>query len=148
MSLELNKAQIEELKESFMTFDKNGDGSISKEELKDALRLFGQNVTDRQVEEMINSVDNDGNGTIEFPEFTQLMGKHIRTNDTEVELKSAFNFFDLNGDGYITAAELDMVMRRLGEKTSIEEINDIINEGDKDGDGRISYVDFLEIMKS
>ena len=148
MSLELTKTQIEELKESFMTFDKNGDGSISKEELKDALRLFGQNVTDRQVEEMINSVDNDGNGTIEFPEFTQLMGKHIRTNDTEVELKSAFNFFDLNGDGYITAAELDMVMRRLGEKTSIEEINDIINEGDKDGDGRISYVDFLEIMKS
>ncbi len=146
--MQMTKEQLEELKESFLLFDKNGDGSISKDELKEALRLFGQKPTDAQVQEMINNADKDGSGTIEFPEFVLLMGKHLKDKDSEVELKSAFNFFDLDGDGYITASELRSVMIKLGEKMTDEEIDDIIHEGDKDGDSQLSYQDFLEIMEA
>lgn len=147
-AMQMTKEQLEELKESFLLFDKNGDGSISKDELKEALRLFGQKPTDAQVQEMINNADKDGSGTIEFPEFVLLMGKHLKDKDSEVELKSAFNFFDLDGDGYITASELRSVMIKLGEKMTDEEIDDIIHEGDKDGDSQLSYQDFLEIMEA
>ena len=148
MSTQLTKEQIAELKETFVLFDKNGDGSISKDEFKEALRLFGQKPTDMQLQEMINSVDKDGSGAIEFSEFTILMGKHLKEKDSEVELKAAFNFFDIDRDGFITAPELRVVLRKLGEKMTDEEIDDIVKEGDKDGDGRINYQEFLDIMES
>ena len=148
MTNDLTTEHIEELKELFITFDKNGDQSISRDELKEAFRLFGQNMTDKQILDLINSVDKDGNGSIEFPEFIVLMGKYVTKVDTEAELKAAFNFFDLNGDGYISASDLSQIMKRVGEKMTDNEICDIIIEGDKDGDNQLSYSDFLGIMKS
>ena len=55
---------------------------------------------------MINEVDADGNGTIDFPEFLTMMARKMRDTDTEDEIKEAFKVFDKDGNGYISAAEL------------------------------------------
>lgn len=47
--------------------------------------------------------------------------------------------FDKNNDGLITASELRRVMMNLGEKLTEAEVEDMIKEGDKDGDGKINY---------
>lgn len=47
--------------------------------------------------------------------------------------------FDRNGDGYISAPELRLVMTNLGEKLTDEEVDDMIREADLDGDGVVSY---------
>lgn len=47
--------------------------------------------------------------------------------------------FDRNGDGYISAPELRLVMTNLGEKLTDEEVEDMIREADLDGDGVVSY---------
>jgi calmodulin len=55
---------------------------------------------------MINEVDADGNGTIDFPEFLTMMARKMRDTDSEEEIKEAFKVFDKDGNGYISAAEL------------------------------------------
>ena len=52
---------------------------------------------------MINEVDADGNGTIDFPEFLSLMARKMKYTDTEKELVEAFKIFDRNGNGVISA---------------------------------------------
>lgn len=47
--------------------------------------------------------------------------------------------FDRNGDGFISAPELRLVMTNLGEKLTDEEVDDMIREADLDGDGVVSY---------
>ena len=58
---------------------------------------------------MINEVDSDGNGTIDFPEFLTMMARKMKDTDTEEEIREAFRVFDKDGNGFISAAELRYV---------------------------------------
>lgn len=68
-----------------------------------------------------------------------LMSRKAKETDREEELREAFRVFDRNGDGYISAPELRLVMTNLGEKLTDEEVEDMIKEADLDGDGVVSY---------
>jgi hypothetical protein len=81
------------------------------------MRSLGQNPTEAELQDMINEVDADGNGTIDFPEFLTMMARKMRDTDSEEEIKEAFKVFDKDGNGYISAAELRHVMTNLGEWT-------------------------------
>ena len=48
--------------------------------------ILDQNPTEAQLQDMINGVDADGNGTIDFPEFSSLMARKMKDADTEEEL--------------------------------------------------------------
>ena len=94
---------------------------------------------------MINEVDADGNGTIDFPEFLNLMARKMKDTDSEEELKEAFKVFDKDGNEFISAAELRHVMTNLGEKLTDEEVDEI-READVDGDGQVNYDEFVKMM--
>jgi calmodulin len=87
------------------------------------MRSLGQNPTVSELQDMINEVDIDGNGTIDFPEFLTMMAKKMQDTDTEEEIREAFKVFDKDGNGFISAAELRHVMTSLGEKLTDEEVN-------------------------
>ena len=95
---------------------------------------------------MIHEVDADGNGTVEFPEFLELMGKKMKDTDTEEELVEAFKVFDRDGNGLITFIELRKVMTLLGEKLTDADLQEMIHEADVDGDGGINYTEFVRMM--
>ena len=114
---------------------------------------------------MINEVDADGNGTIDFPEFLTMMARKMKDTDSEEEIREAFRVFDKDGNGYISAAELryefelplcgssgDLyfrhVMTNLGEKLTDEEVDEMIREADIDGDGQVNYEEFVTMMTS
>ena len=90
MADQLTEEQIAEFKEAFSLFDKDGDGTITTKELGTVMRSLGQNPTEAELQDMINEVDADGNGTIDFPEFLSLMARKMKDTDTEEELIEAF----------------------------------------------------------
>ncbi|KAF9345907.1 hypothetical protein BGX34_004370, partial [Mortierella sp. NVP85] len=118
---------------AFSLFDKDGDGCITTKELGSVMRSLGQNPTDSELQDMINEVDADGNGIIDFPEFLTMMARKMRDTDSEEEIKEAFKVFDKDGNGYISPAELRHVMTNLGEKLTDGELDQMIREADVDG---------------
>merc|ERR1711933_193744 len=90
-------------------------------------------------QDMINEVDADGNGTIDFPEFLTMMARKMKDTDSEEEIREAFRVFDKDGNGFISAAELRHVMTNLGEKLTDEEEDEMIREADIDRDGQVNY---------
>ncbi|KAF7341496.1 putative Calmodulin [Mycena venus] len=118
MSDQLSPEQISEFKEAFLLFDKDGDGVITTIELGTVMRSLGQNPTDKELQDMIDEVDADGNGTIDFDEFLIMMSKKFQDTDGEEEIRQAFMVFDKDGNGTISVTELQQVMRSLGESIS------------------------------
>nr|BAU51803.1 yellow cameleon Nano15 [Cloning vector pLN-YC Nano15] len=143
---QLTEEQIAEFKEAFSLFDKDGDGTITTKELGTVMRSLGQNPTEAELQDMINEVDADGNGTIYFPEFLTMMARKMKDTDSEEEIREAFRVFDKDGNGYISAAELRHVMTNLGEKLTDEEVDEMIREADIDGDGQVNYEEFVQMM--
>ncbi|WMV56544.1 hypothetical protein MTR67_049931 [Solanum verrucosum] len=121
-------------------------GCITTKELGTVMRSLGQNPTEAELQDMINEVDADGNGTIDFPEFLNLMAWNMKDTDSEKELKEAFRVFDKDQNRFISAAELRHVMTNLGEKLTDEEVDEMIREADMDGDGQINYDEFVKVM--
>ncbi|KAG2696627.1 hypothetical protein I3843_07G065000 [Carya illinoinensis] len=142
----LSEEQIAEFQEAFCLFDKDGDGCITIEELATVIRSLDQNPTQEELQCMINEVDVDGNGTIEFGEFLNLMARKMKENEAGEELKEAFKVFDQDQDGYISPNELRHVMINLEERLTDEEVDQMIRDADLDGDGLINYEEFVRMM--
>jgi len=143
---DMTEEQISDFKEAFALFDKDGDGTITAKELGMVMRSLNQNPTELELKEMIDEVDTNNNGSIEFNEFLVMMAKKMVPEETDDELKEAFKVFDRDGNGTISASELRTVMTNLGEKLTDEEIDEMIREADLDGDGQISYPEFRQMM--
>ncbi|XP_060606890.1 calmodulin-beta-like [Ruditapes philippinarum] len=137
-----------EYKEAFNLFDKDESGTITTEELGKVMRSLAQNPTDQELRDMINEVDVDGNGEIDFSEFVEMMSKRAHNHpDPEADLREAFKVFDKDGDGFICAKELRVVMTSLGEKLTDKEVDDMLKEADINGDGKIDFDEFAAMMR-
>lgn len=112
----------------------SGGGCISVKDLGPLMRSLGQNPTEAELQDMVNEIDCDGNGTMDFSEFLTMQARKMRDTDCEEELCEAFRVFDTQGNGIISAAELRHVMTNLGEALTDEEIDEMIREADVDGD--------------
>jgi calmodulin len=97
-------------------------GTITTKELGTVMRSLGQNPTEAELMDMINEIDADGNGTVDFPEFLTMMARKMKDTDSEEEILEAFKVFDKDGNGFISAAELRHIMTNLGEKLTDEEV--------------------------
>ena len=79
------------------------------------MRSLGQSPSDAELRELIAEYDFDGNGTLDFPEFLELMAKKIKQIDTEEELVEAFKIFDRDSDGLLKKNDLKKIFEILGE---------------------------------
>lgn len=80
-----------------------------------------------------------GSGTVDFPEFLNMMAKKIQSTDSEEEIKEAFRVFDRESSGFISREELRFVMSNINAQLTEEEIEELIDDADHDHDGQISY---------
>lgn len=155
MSLDLSEisshqtatALIAEAKSVFDEFDKDKSGEISALELGTALRLLGLNPTEKEIQDLIDEIDKNGNGMIEFDEFMAFLKKSYKKPDeVKTDLKKAFQVFDLNGDGFISREELQKVLTKMGEKLTDKEVDEMMKKADKNGDGKIDYDEYVDMM--
>ena len=133
------QAQLDEFREAFAAFDKDGGGSIDATELRALMASVGQIPTDDELHEMIRIADADGSGSVDFYEFVTLMAHKMTDVKSEAHIKAAFSIFDFSGDGHIDAEEMRRIMMNVGEPVTISDINDLIGEVDKNGDGYVDY---------
>lgn len=68
------------------------------------------------------------------------------TEDQIADFKEAFCIFDKDGDGTISAKELGVVMRSLGQNPTEKELQELINGADDDASGTIDFQEFLNLM--
>ncbi|XP_019150559.1 PREDICTED: calmodulin-like protein 3 [Ipomoea nil] len=152
-------ADKEELKGVFATFDKNDDGFITKQELKESLKNIGISMEDKDIAEMMEKVDENKDGLIDLHEFYELCnsflgGESEREGDgeemsrKEENLREAFEVFDEDTDGLITAKELSKVLGSLGLKDgkTLEDFKEMIGRFDLDGDGMVNFDEFKRMM--
>ena len=95
---------------------------------------------------MINEIDVDGSGFLEFPEFCLMLYKKTQDTDIENDLKETFRVFSKDDEGCITAEELKFVLTHLPGKVTYKEIDEMIRTVDKNGDGKINYSEFRVMM--
>lgn len=78
---------------------------------------------------MILEVDEDGNGTIDFGEFLEMMARKLNQIDIESELREAFKVFDRDGNGLVSVAELRFTLHSVAGLNH-DEIDVIITKAD------------------
>eukprot|EP00825_Cyclidium_porcatum_P049158 TRINITY_DN842_c0_g2_i1.p2 TRINITY_DN842_c0_g2~~TRINITY_DN842_c0_g2_i1.p2 ORF type:complete len:170 (-),score=61.92 TRINITY_DN842_c0_g2_i1:225-734(-) len=144
---ELTEEQKQEIKEAFDLFDTDGTGYIDAKELKVAMRALGFEPKKEEIKKMIADVDKEGRGVIEYQDFQDLMTVKMAERDPREEILKAFKLFDDDNTGKISLKNLKRVARELGETMSDEEIQEMIDEADRDGDGEINEEEFIRIMK-
>ncbi|XP_028063272.1 calmodulin-2-like isoform X2 [Camellia sinensis] len=141
----LAQEQIAEFREAFSLIDEDSDGLGSSLEVARVIQSLNEHPTKEEVEDTISEVDIAGNGTIDFEHYLNIMARKMKDNVAE-ELKEVFKVFDQDQDGYISAIEVRHVMINLGEKLTDEEAEQMIMEADLDGDGVVSYEEFVRMM--
>jgi len=167
----------------FSTFDHDGDGFITAVELEESLRRLGIAVSADEAAAMVARVDANSDGLIDIHEFRELYdsipkkrkhqhpaadlgaAREVPVEDAEEEeeaaeeeeerdLREAFDVFDGNKDGLISAEELGTVLGSLGlrragasaGRPAVAECRDMIRLVDSDGDGMVSFEEFKRMM--
>merc|ERR1712066_867921 len=143
-SVTVTDAELDSFKETFMMFDKDGDGSVSTKELGAVMRSLGNNPTEEELEDMIDDADRDGSGSVDFQEFVELMVKREAEKETIDDLKQVFRVFDKDGNGYVSTSEIKFVLNSVGLHFSDEEIVEMVQEADIDGDQHVSFDEFRD----
>lgn len=147
-----------ELRRVFELFDRDGDGRITRDELAESLERLGMVAPGDELAAVIARIDADGDGCVDIDEFADLYdavmhrggaGEGEDDHDEEADMRQAFNVFDRNGDGFITVDELGAVLASLGMKQGREhdDCRRMIGQVDRDGDGRVDFGEFKEMMR-
>ncbi|CAF4087132.1 unnamed protein product [Rotaria sp. Silwood2] len=131
-----------ELRDAFNLFDRDGSGTISSSEIKQILIALNFKPTESLLRKVMQEMDTDGNGSIEFEEFVKVMGSVYERKFTEDEMRRAFKCFDTDD----SVDELREVLHQLNQNISEQRIIDALNQIDIDHDGKISFEEFVQLF--
>ena len=148
--LDIPEDKINEYKEAFDMFDRDKQGTISCDEIYKIMKNYGNPMKKEEIENMIEEIDEDGDGEINFEEFVTMMEKQTNFIDETEEdaVLLAFKNFDRDHDGKITNFEFKYILGQIGEgRFSNEEINHLFRECDLDHDGMLDYQDFIRFWR-
>lgn len=133
------------LTENFVKLDKNADGKISKDELvSEYVETFEEKDAKNRVEQIIQRVDVNLNGDIDYSEFLSACMNYANYLSKE-NLEAAFKLFDLDNSGFITADELKEV---FGDVNTFGDgvWKEVLKQVDLNGDGVIDMKEFIALM--
>lgn len=138
----LKDDEIKTLRDIFTSLDKNNDGTLTFEEVKQGCSKLNSNMN---FEEIFNSLDTDGSGCINYTEFI------AATIDQKIYLKNerlfeAFKSFDKDNSGKISIKEIGSIINAQNE--DFKNLEAEIKCFDINGDGEIDYTEFCNMMEN
>ena len=136
---------LKELERQFVAIAGNINNSLDITMLKTLTKNLELNYIDEELQHLIEEVDEDGNGEIDFKEFLKALEN--KSMGDEYIIKQAFAILDRTDLGYITRNDLRHAMLCLGENYTIEEVNEMISLVDDDQDGVINFQEFNKLIK-
>lgn len=137
VSQRMHSEQFSKLREVFELIDKNGDGSLSYEELQMAVI---EHKLDLDVDKIIEECDINKSGSIDYTEFLMASVEHSKAYNKQ-KIKEVFDELDINKDGKISVDELKTLIG--GDRERKHLVDRIIEETDVDGDGEIDLDEFM-----
>ncbi|XWS52536.1 hypothetical protein CRYUN_Cryun11dG0079100 [Craigia yunnanensis] len=143
----LSVEEVAGIKEAFEMMDTGKRGKINLEELRMGLQKVGQQIPDADLQILVEAADLDGDGTLNYGEFVAV-SVHLKKMTNDEHLHKAFAFFDLNKSGFLEIEDLRDALNDEVDTSSEEVINAIMHDVDTDKDGRISYEEFVVMMKA
>ncbi|KAI3970626.1 hypothetical protein MKX01_024273 [Papaver californicum] len=144
---QLSIEEVEVIRDMFKLMDTDNSGKITYEELKSGLQKVGSQLAEPEMKMLMEVADVDRNGTLDYGEFVTVT-IHLQKMENDEHFRRAFMFFDKDGSGFIEMDELREALTDESGKTDDEVLNDILREVDTDKDGRISYEEFVAMMKT
>ena len=122
-------------------------GTISKDELKQLMTTLGLKPSKEELDAMVDEIDSDGNGEIDFDEFVTVMSRKVNTSYTPAQVKAAFKVFEKDAPGgFVTMAALEQALTTYGtEKLSLSDAQELLSQIEPDENGLINYVEFVNM---
>lgn len=149
--LDIPEEELEEYRQAFQMFDKDGSGTISTSEFLKLLKNLGQQVTKEEAENIMKDLDVDGSGEIDFDEFVSYIKKikiQEEINEEDAVIR-AFQTFDVDKDDVISMQEFRHILCNLGQdRFSEEECEEIFKEADINHDGVLNYREFVTYWRT
>lgn len=145
---QMSEDQVKNLREIFTALDDNGDGQLTVSEIKDGMQKAGIKEIPPDLQQIMEQVDVDGSGIIDYTEFlAATLDKKLYLDEAVVW--RAFQVFDRDGDGFISQDELKAVLgdQKMGDLMGQQAIAQLLLEVDTNGDGKIEWSEFLEMMR-
>lgn len=144
----LDEEELADLKDQFDAIDVDKNGSISLEEMRQALaKDLPWQLKESGVLAILHAIDCNTDGLVDFSEFVAatLHVHQLEEHDSDkwhLRSRAAFEKFDVDKNGYITPDELRM---HTGIRGSIDSF---LEEADIDKDGKISLSEFRRLLRT
>jgi len=144
-----SELELKKLYRRFKMLDKDGSGALSTEEFLSIPDL----ALNPLLERILQIFDKNGDNEVQFSEFIGVLSTLSDKGTKEDKLKFAFQVYDIDGDGFISNGELFRVLKMMvGTNLTDVQLQQIVDksilEGDSDGDGKVSFEDFVKIIGS
>lgn len=138
--------QLEEYKEAFELFDRDGDGLLKAGELRPAICLLGHEPTQEEVQSWLKEFDGGKKGALSLPEFAVMMAAKTCLADDAVALREAFRVFDRTHTGTISKDDFVSRMQLIGESVTDEELTELMRTLGCQGE-KITFSEFQKFAK-
>jgi Ca2+-binding EF-hand superfamily protein len=144
-----SKEQIQEYHQIFRNFDMNGDGCLSIDEISKIFEKLDIKISEKKMKLLFDKIDTDQNNFVDFEEFLGLISGFYNDISPEIELKEAFDLFDIDSDMFITYQDLQEYLKanNIDTQENQDIIKDIMIFTDLNGDFKIDFNEFSMMYK-
>ncbi|KAA0724721.1 Calmodulin-like protein 4 [Triplophysa tibetana] len=142
----LSHDQINEFKECFSLYDKKRRGQIYARDLLTVMRCLGCCPTLSELDRHLLTHNIDKSAELDFSTFLSMMHQQIRQENPRAEILEAMRMMDPKNQGFVPVSELRTKLTGFGERLTVQEVDELLNDAGVTSDGRMDYEEFVKTV--